>query len=233
MGLVSIIMTRPEAIAHVAQADLVLFPAEERRLTLESMHGEDWDTEAGWQALPADLREELTCGRLGADPSSSRYDAAIVLHIAYYYRGATNDYLIRRLNQLGIAPDSITGEPALMEACPCCGYRTLDERGQYDICVVCWWEDDGQDNQSADETRGGPNDGISLSRARANFLTHGIYDPTRQDLRRHQQPADKFAVARYFALADEDSVVEEPATNWRSRPLDLAQRTSESFGSHA
>lgn len=26
--------------------------------------------------------------------------------------------------------------------CPCCGCRTLDERGAYDICPVCFWEDD-------------------------------------------------------------------------------------------
>lgn len=26
--------------------------------------------------------------------------------------------------------------------CLCCGYRTLDERGAFDICPVCFWEDD-------------------------------------------------------------------------------------------
>ena len=26
--------------------------------------------------------------------------------------------------------------------CLCCGYRTLDERGGYDICPVCFWEDE-------------------------------------------------------------------------------------------
>ncbi len=28
--------------------------------------------------------------------------------------------------------------------CPCCGYRTLDEEppGTYDICEICFWEDD-------------------------------------------------------------------------------------------
>lgn len=27
-------------------------------------------------------------------------------------------------------------------ACPCCGCLTLEERGGYDICPVCFWEDD-------------------------------------------------------------------------------------------
>ena len=26
--------------------------------------------------------------------------------------------------------------------CLCCGYRTLETRGEYDICPVCFWEDD-------------------------------------------------------------------------------------------
>ena len=26
--------------------------------------------------------------------------------------------------------------------CLCCGYRTLEERGAFDICPVCFWEDD-------------------------------------------------------------------------------------------
>lgn len=30
-------------------------------------------------------------------------------------------------------------------ACPCCGYKTLDcePPGTYDICDICFWEDDG------------------------------------------------------------------------------------------
>lgn len=27
--------------------------------------------------------------------------------------------------------------------CPVCGFPTLDERGMYEVCVVCLWEDDG------------------------------------------------------------------------------------------
>src|SRR5262249_6030280 len=41
--------------------------------------------------------------------------------------------------------------------CPCCHCLTLHERGGYEICPVCFWEDDGQDDHDADEGRGGPN----------------------------------------------------------------------------
>ena len=56
--------------------------------------------------------------------------------------------------------------------CPCCGYLTLDdEPGHFDICPVCFWEDD---NLQADDPyyEGGPN-GISLNQARENYKKFG------------------------------------------------------------
>ena len=56
--------------------------------------------------------------------------------------------------------------------CPCCGYPTLPNRGEYDICELCNWEDDGQDDPHADEVWGGPNRDYSLGEARLNFKDH-------------------------------------------------------------
>ena len=53
--------------------------------------------------------------------------------------------------------------------CPCCGYPTLDEVAIYDLCLLCFWEDDGQDDDTADDVRYGPNSDYSLSEARRNF----------------------------------------------------------------
>ncbi|MFD7947021.1 CPCC family cysteine-rich protein [Streptomyces sp. NPDC059744] len=61
-------------------------------------------------------------------------------------------------------------------SCPCCGFVTLDERGSYEICPVCFWEDDGQDDQDADRVRGGPNGRLSLTEARRNFHAMGACD---------------------------------------------------------
>lgn len=55
-------------------------------------------------------------------------------------------------------------------ACPCCGYLTLSSRGQFEMCYVCCWEDDGQDDHNADVVRGGPNGNLSLTQARQNFV---------------------------------------------------------------
>jgi uncharacterized Zn finger protein (UPF0148 family) len=49
--------------------------------------------------------------------------------------------------------------------CPGCGYPTLEERGGYEICQVCNWEDNGQDDKDENEKLGGPNR-ISLTENR-------------------------------------------------------------------
>lgn len=70
--------------------------------------------------------------------------------------------------------------------CPCCGYLTLCGRAGYEICPVCFWEDDGQDSHDADEVRGGPNGSLSLTQARQNFREFGASD--RKSLGRVRKP---------------------------------------------
>lgn len=50
--------------------------------------------------------------------------------------------------------------------CPSCGFPTLDGRGDYEICTICDWEDDGQDDSNADDVLGGPNHDLSLTDSR-------------------------------------------------------------------
>lgn len=76
--------------------------------------------------------------------------------------------------------------PTLLEGrvnCPCCGYPTLEKRGMYDICVLCSWEDDGEDSHTQDEVHGGPNELYSLRQARENFRRYRIVFPPDQDHR--------------------------------------------------
>ncbi len=64
--------------------------------------------------------------------------------------------------------------------------RVLDavRAGGYEICCLCNWEDDGQDDPRADEVWGGPNGAYSLAQARRNFLRHLImYDPAQPSTR--------------------------------------------------
>jgi hypothetical protein len=61
-----------------------------------------------------------------------------------------------------------------LHACPCCDYITLPRRAEYEICPVCFWEDDGLDIDDLD-TVSGPNH-ITLREARVNFGSFGACD---------------------------------------------------------
>jgi hypothetical protein len=70
--------------------------------------------------------------------------------------------------------------------CPCCKYKTLRGRGHNEICPVCFWEDDGQDEVDADKVLGGPNSNLSLRQAQENFARIGASDE--KDLPHVRQP---------------------------------------------
>lgn len=58
--------------------------------------------------------------------------------------------------------------------CPCCDYFSLDERGEYSICSVCFWGDSGWDVDCPDEYSG-PNH-MTLREGRRNFQYFGACD---------------------------------------------------------
>lgn len=56
--------------------------------------------------------------------------------------------------------------------CPCCGYFTFTEPGEsYEICPVCYWENDAVQNEHPDYT-GGANT-LSLNESRKNYQKTG------------------------------------------------------------
>ena len=74
--------------------------------------------------------------------------------------------------------------------CPFCGYKTLESRGEFDICPVCFWEDDTYFNFDADPIVGlyynqeptaeelldipsGANHGLTLRDAQKNYRLFG------------------------------------------------------------
>jgi hypothetical protein len=96
--------------------------------------------------------------------------------------------------------------------CPCCGYPTINGRGDYDICSLCGWEDDGQDDAekappgyfTPEEVAGGPNLDYSLTEARENFAQYvTMYRPTDRDFERERAQTD---VKRRIATAYDRAV---------------------------
>ncbi len=61
--------------------------------------------------------------------------------------------------------------------CPCCGSRTLEAPEAMGLCPVCWWEDDGQDDEDAGEVRLTVNGTLSLTQARAHYAQCGAAHP--------------------------------------------------------
>ena len=60
-----------------------------------------------------------------------------------------------------------------MYKCPCCGYYTIGEKppGTYEICPVCFWEDDHV--QFNDPNYSGGANELSLNASRKNFKQFG------------------------------------------------------------
>jgi hypothetical protein len=61
--------------------------------------------------------------------------------------------------------------------CPCCGFKTLEAPGTMALCPVCWWEDDGQEDDDAEDVRQTVNGDLSLHQARAHFSQCGASHP--------------------------------------------------------
>ena len=61
-----------------------------------------------------------------------------------------------------------------METCACCGYKTIEEKGNYEICPICFWEDDPV--QEADPWFEGGANAPSLFGAQYNFKSFGAME---------------------------------------------------------
>jgi hypothetical protein len=81
----------------------------------------------------------------------------------------------------------------LDEYCPCCGYNTFEgeERLQYIICPICYWEDDPI-QFSEPEYEGGANR-VSLVQAQKNFEEFGACE---KEMIRHTRKINKSDVRK-------------------------------------
>jgi hypothetical protein len=70
-------------------------------------------------------------------------------------------------------------------ACPCCGYLTLSDllSGSYEVCEVCFWEDDIVQFDDPDY-EGGANT-VSLRQAQRNYREFGVSE---QRFKTHVRP---------------------------------------------
>jgi hypothetical protein len=108
---------------------------------------------------------------------------AIVEHLGYSPGDApawVHELSARRQRELREAP---------RHECACCGYLTKLNPGSYQICPVCWWEDDPAVEWNGPEAHSGPNR-ISLNGARANFARFGASRERFKEFARGPRPED-------------------------------------------
>jgi Cysteine-rich CPCC len=80
-----------------------------------------------------------------------------------------------------------------VHACPCCGYVVFRElAGSYEICPICFWEDDPV--QAADPWFAGGANKPSLAEAQRNYAEFGAVE--RRFIRNVRRPDDSDAVDR-------------------------------------
>ncbi len=117
-------------------------------------------------ALAPSLQQQiLTQPEPPQEVQDPRYDALLLIALRAEYRGVPHLYLRRCLREAGLGDYTVSANIECLEACPCCGYRTLSARGDYQICDLCHWEDDGS---QALDVLSGPNH-KTLGQAREHF----------------------------------------------------------------
>jgi hypothetical protein len=103
-------------------------------------------------------------------------------------KGVSNEYLSDFLRNLFQTKVEVIGDEDNLLECLCCGYKTIEERGGYDICPVCFWEDDG----SNDPERYSPPNHLTLGEAKLNFLKLGAISESFLD------SVDKDGTKKYY-----------------------------------
>lgn len=231
-------LTRKKALSILAGEAILGLSLDERFEALEDLSLECWDDgeNSEWDNLPASLKADIEESEEW-NVEDPRYAPAIKVWVMYRMRYFSHKYLTYCLQNLGYPEDALSYEPIEAETCPCCGYKTLAERGMYEICPVCWWEDEGFDTpdgacnhltvEDEDGTvtevhvplneLGVASNEVDLLSARINFLEFGIFNPEREDLRAAQDNAMFYEQGREFVWKPETLGLSEPAIGWRVR----------------
>ena len=79
--------------------------------------------------------------------------------------------------------------------CPVCGCLTLEEIGGYEICPVCFWEDDGDRDP---DSKNSANEGLTFLEGRENFLKYGAFHEKFKD--RTRKPEESEITEYYLEL---------------------------------
>jgi hypothetical protein len=170
-------MTREDAKRQLAEIERSGLSVEKAGELLLDWWGIDADDEE-FGLLPSALQEEIeTTDEPAGHSLEPRYVPLLLIALRAELTGVTNRYLHARLSAVdrdGVVEVSVevTGEVEPMERCPSCSYLTFPDRGEYDICPVCFWEDDGTE----DADKHSDCNHMSLREARVRVAEFGVVE---------------------------------------------------------
>lgn len=158
-------LERTDAINKIATKIMDSLDADDRESYILSWWVLDEDDDE-FYLLSKDLQNEIL---LNEDPPgdvcSDRYNELIKIALSSEFRGVTNIFLSENMYELGMGKYEVYGDVEELEVCPCCHYKTLPSRGEYEICRLCGWEDNGVEEL---EKYSGPNH-MTLGEAQEKF----------------------------------------------------------------
>jgi hypothetical protein len=167
-------MHRQEAIEILTNKKLNSLSVAER----ESLLMNYWLIDAGdsaYKELPDALKKILSQYDSPFDAINFLYNPLIKIALKDSYEGVLNSYI--EIQLLCFMNDvKVDGPVESLKLCSCCFYHTLKGIG-WEICPVCFWEDDG--SKELDQVSGANH--MTLGEARNNFLLFGAISEAYKD----------------------------------------------------
>ena len=163
-------MKRDEAIDIILKSTIEDLAKEEREELLLDWWGIDQD-DSEFDKLPEALQSEIfNNDEPQKDIMDEVYSALLFVALRKKYKGVRNEYLSKRVSAILGSNHEVEGLLEKLYSCPCCEFKTLPRKGEYDICPVCLWEDDGSTNPNSYS----PPNRMTLAQARDNFIEFGL-----------------------------------------------------------
>ncbi|WP_036669020.1 CPCC family cysteine-rich protein [Paenibacillus sp. HW567] len=165
-------MNREEAIAAILKSAIEDLSKEEREEILIDWWGIDQD-DPEFDKLPEILQSEmLQFDEPQRDAMDEVYNALLFVALRKKYLGVRNEYLSKIVSVILQVNQEVEGLQEELYSCPCCEFKTLPTKGEYYICPVCYWEDDGNRDPNYYSS---PNH-MTLAQACDNFIKFGAVD---------------------------------------------------------
>jgi len=105
----------------------------------------------------------------------------------------------------------------------------LAGRAAFEICCLCWWEDDGQDDEDTEVVRGGPNQHYSLADARLNFDNYLVKYPPESDSRIGGPDSERIKLIKINIVSAFDGMMTSPQPDELDRLWAIVQAGEEAL----